>query len=117
MTLGASLQPSANRDDLTLGIYAFHPLKGYPTANRGPATLGSTPSTVRQPYPFEDGTPEARRALESRAPAHLHAGPKSQALVIDYGPPFGAVAQDARSVLGNDHRTRNRGSEIEACRD
>ena len=49
--------------------------------------------TVRQATLVDDGTPEARRALEGRAPALLQARPKSQTLAIDYDPAFGAVAQ------------------------
>ena len=112
MTLGATLQPCSKRDDLTLGVYAFHPLKGNPTVNREPATLGSPPPTVLQATPFNDGTPEARCALEGRAPALLQARPKGQALAIDYGQVAGAVAQDARPVLEPGQRPRNRGSEF-----
>lgn len=79
MTLGSCRQASANRGDTTLGSYAYRPLKGMTTANRGTSTLSYTPPSVRQPYLFKDGTPEARRAV-SCAPAHPQASPRGQAL-------------------------------------
>ena len=83
--LGRTRQPCANRGALTLGVYAWHPLKGKPTANREPLTLGSTPPTVRQPTLVNDGTLEALGAFEDRAPAHLSARPKGDRLFIERG--------------------------------
>ena len=74
MTLGECRQPPANRGAVTLGVYAWGPLKGVPTANRGAVTPSDTTPSVCQPWPSVGGVPEARRAL-SCAPALPQATP------------------------------------------
>lgn len=78
MTLGATRQPCANRDAVTLGVYAWRPLKGLPTAKRGTVTFSGYPPTVRQPLLANARMPETRRAL-SCAPALSQAGPRGHA--------------------------------------
>ena len=79
MTLGASRQPTANRERESLGVFAWGPLKGLPTANRGVLTPSATPPTACQAWPSTEGVPEARRAL-SCAPAHPQATPRPSVL-------------------------------------
>ena len=78
MTLGVIGQPSAKRGAETLGKNAWPALKGKPTANRLARFAWSRTPTACQATLVDDGTPEARRALEGRAPAPLQARPNGQ---------------------------------------
>ncbi len=78
MTLGVSRQPGANRSSETLGKNAWPPLKGKPTAKRLPRFAWRRTPNACQATLVDDGTPEARRALEGRAPALLQARSRGQ---------------------------------------